>query len=32
MESNEEHDSIEEQDWESYFRHLLYHDEIIRQG
>jgi len=31
-ESNEKHDSNEEQDWESYFRHLLYHDEIVHQG
>jgi len=27
-----ESDSDEEQDWENYFRQLLYHDEIVHQG
>ncbi len=31
-EPNEQHDLDEEQDWENYFRQLLYHDEIVHQG
>ena len=31
-ESADQNDLPNEQDWESYFRYLFYHDEVVREG